>query len=217
MTIDDFTIKLTGRWNEMDREDIEFICDELKSYSEEHYESIYVEFRKNYKYKTPPGVANIVGAIKSLGLKKSFSHGDTSEYAYKCVSCGQMYAGRISWMDAPACPKCFSKESSVVESPQRTDVVTVQTMCLIGWGDHTGLPEEPKKFSHCPVWEKEIHSMGPLCDIFYYGRGEECRTCSCRKCCSSARREKEELENGVKGKDSVSGIVKGAFSRIVAE
>jgi hypothetical protein len=218
VTIDQFTMNIKTRWEDADSEDLNFIAKELEGYKQEDYERIYSEFRRKYPYNTAPRVAHIVKAIESIGLKKDYSRADTSEYAYRCTDCGQLYAGRISWMDAPACPKCFSKNSQVVESPERKDVVTVQTMCLIGWGDYIGQHEEQRTISHCPIWSKELHSMGPLCDIFYFGSGEECRTCACRKCCISARKEREELQNWQKGTKDVHGLLKTAFgNRRVAE
>ena len=195
MTIEDFTMSIKSRWKDADLEDLRFIGKELGCYNPEDYERIYTEFRRTYPYNAAPRVAHIVKAIDSLGIKKDYKMADICEYAYKCVKCGQMYAGRISWMDAPACPKCFCKESSVVESPDRKNVVTIQTMCLIGWGDYTGPKEEPNRLSRCDVWTKERSAYGPLCDIFYYGQSEECRTCACRKCCSTARKEREELQS----------------------
>lgn len=197
MTTMEFTTSIKSRWKDADIEDLTFIGKELDGYKEEDYERIYTEFRRTYPYNTAPRVAHIVKAINSLGLKRSFARQDKSEYCYKCDKCGQLFAGRLSWNSVYCCPKCYSREMTIIADQDRKEVVTYQEMCVCGWGDYQiNNIENNKGESRCDIWEKQRGAYGPVCDKFGNMRGsdKECQSCACRNCCNKYKEEKEQNE-----------------------
>jgi hypothetical protein len=206
MTIDDFQLKLTSRYEKMDREDVTFIGKELEGYDPEHYEAIYTEFLRSYKYKTPPGIANIVAAIEKLGIKKKTRYRQTFPMAFVCSECGIVYSGKIDKLDAYCCPSCMSFERSIIENPDNSNlsIKTMQTMCFSGWQNYIGRNHPRfredipvKQTVKCPNYGQH-RAMGPVCEIYdtRISITQECRDCVCASCCANRREEIKTMAEG---------------------
>jgi len=190
VTIDQFQVKLKDDFPKSSMGHVSDICEDVKWFTDAQRDEISTYLRKNHEYQSITYL-KFRSHLKESGIRQKAQ--DRKDYAYQCNSCGQIYAGRLDWIDAIACPKCFCRESTVVTGANKTNVVTYQTMCLCGWGGYINR-QEPKGLNHCPVWAETRRSYGPTCNKFGgQPTDEECRECSCRQCCQAYRAEKETV------------------------